>query len=1049
MIDFFINRPIFAWVIAIVTMLVGLLAILTLPVSQYPPIAPPAISVLASYRGASAKTTDNTVTQIIEQKMTGLDNLLYFSSNSDSDGGGVLTFNFEPGTNPDIAWAQVQNKLETAKSILPDPVQQTGVRVVKSTANKLMIVGLVCEDNSMTGDDLRDYASTNIENVLSRVQGVGEVMALGAQYAMRIWLNPDRMVGYHLTPSDIKEALKIYNVQISAGQIGGLPALPDQMLNATINIQDMLQTPEQFGEIPLRINEDGSILRLRDVARIEIGAESYAMDSAYNGHPSAGLIIRLASGANALDTSNAVKAQMEELSRYFPKGIKVTYPYETAPFVSVAIKEVFKTLFMAIILVFLVMFVFLGNIRATLIPTIAVPVVLLGTFAVLRFADMSINMLTMFAMVLAIGLLVDDAIVVIENVERIMHDEGLPPKEATKKSMKQIIGALIGIGLVLAVIFLPMAFFGGSTGVIYRQFSITIITAMLLSVIVAIILTPSLCATMLKPITKGHEAAEEGFFLFRPFLLWFDRTFYRARDRYQAIVNRILHRGWGYVIIYLIIVACTGLLFFQLTTGYLPDEDQGMLMVQVQLPPGATVTQTRKVMQLVQHHFLVEQEHAVESCMWVAGYSVAGAGQNSGMAFIKLKDWSLRKHPDQKVDAVIQKSMAAFSRCKEALIFAFAPPAVIELGQAKGFDLELQDRGGLGHAQLMAAKDQLLQMARQNPVLANVRFNGLDDRTEYNIRIDWERAGALGVSEAAINDMLATSWGGAYVNDFLNAGRVKRVYIQGDAPYRMKPEDLNRWYVRNNVGTMVPFSAFAKGEWSYGPPSLHRYNGFPSVEILGEPAPGHSTGEAMKAIEEIVHKMPSGIGYEWTGLSLQERMASSQAPLLYAFSVLVIFLCLAALYESWTIPFSILLVLPLGVFGAVLFTKFRGLTNDVYFQIGLLTTMGLTAKNAILIVQFAREQMAEGAGLIEASLEASKLRLRPILMTSFALIFGVLPLAITKGAGAGAQNSIGTSVVGGMLAATVIAIFYIPLFFVIITKLFKREYRIKSTGGKQ
>jgi len=1048
MIDFFIDRPIFAWVIAIVVMLVGILAILTLPVSQYPPIAPPAISVMGSYRGASAKTTDNTVTQIIEQKMTGLDNLIYFSSDSDSDGRGSLTLYFEPGTNPDIAWAQVQNKLETAKSLLPDPVQQTGVRVFKSTANILMIVGLVCDDNSLTGDDLRDYASSNIENVLSRVQGVGEVMALGSQYAMRIWLNPDKMIGYNLTPSDIREALKTYNVQVSAGQIGGLPALPDQMLNATINVQDMLQTPEQFEDIPIRINKNGSIVRLRDVARIEIGAESYSMESAYNGYPSAGLIIRLASGANALDTSNAVKAKMEELSRYFPKGIKVTYPYETAPFVSVAIKEVFKTLFMAIVLVFLVMFVFLGNIRATLIPTIAVPVVLLGTFGVLRFAGMSINMLTMFAMVLAIGLLVDDAIVVIENVERIMHDEGLPPKEATKQSMRQIIGALIGIGVVLAAIFLPMAFFGGSTGVIYRQFSITIITAMLLSVVVAVILTPSLCATMLKPIVKGHEAAEEGFFLFRPFLLWFDRSFYRVRDKYQAIVAKILHRGWGYVIIYLIIVACTGLLFFQLATGYLPDEDQGMLMVQVQLPSGATAAQTRKVMQAVQHHFLIEQKEAVESCMWVTGFSVAGAGQNSGMAFIKLKDWNLRKHPDLKVDAVIKKSMAALSKRRDALIFAFAPPAVIELGQAKGFDLELQDRGGVGHAQLMAAKDQLLQMAKQNPALANVRFNGMDDKAEYNIKVDWERAGALGISEAAINDMLATAWGGAYVNDFLNAGRVKRVYIQGDTPYRMNPDDLHHWYVRNNAGNMVPFSAFATGEWTYGSPSLHRYNGFPSVEILGEPAPGHSTGEAMKIIEEIIHKLPPGIGYEWTGLSLQERMSSNQAPLLYAFSILVIFLCLAALYESWTIPFSILLILPLGVFGAVLLTKLRGLSNDVYFQIGLLTTMGLTAKNAILIVQFAREQMAQGVGLMEATIEGSKLRFRPILMTSFALIFGVLPLAISTGAGAGAQNAIGTSVVGGMLAATVIAIFYIPLFFVIVTKLFKKEFRIKSIRRK-
>ncbi|MFA5646372.1 MAG: efflux RND transporter permease subunit [Candidatus Ratteibacteria bacterium] len=1043
MIRYFIDRPIFAWVIAISIMLAGLLAVTTLPVSQYPSIAPPAISINAPYPGASAKTIENTVTQILEQKMTGLDNLLYFSSSSDSGGYGSLTLNFEPGTDPDISWAKVQNQLELAKPLLPQPVQQLGLSAYKATRNIFMIVGIISEDGSMDGTDLMDYLSSNIENILSRVEGVGEIMSFGGQYAMRIWLNPDKMVAYNLTPSDIKLALKSYNVQVSAGQIGSLPAVKDQQLNVTVNVQDMLQTPEEFGNIPLRINTDGSLIHLKDIARIEIDAESYEAEAFYNGKPMGAMIIRLASGANALDTSRAVKAKMAELELYFPSGMKVIYPYETTPFVSVAIKEVVKTLFAAIVLVFLVIFLFLGNFRATLIPTIAVPVVLLGTFAVLQYTGMSINMLTMFAMVLAIGLLVDDAIVVVENVERVMREEGLSPKEATKKSMDQITGALIGIGLVLAAVFGPMAFFGGSTGVIYRQFSVTIISAMLLSVVVALLLTPALCSTMLKPVQKGEESAATGFFLTRPFFLWFNRVFGKLREWYQKTVGYILAKKFFFILAYLIIVATTAYLFLRLPTSYLPDEDQGILMTQISLPPGAPLDRTLVTIDEVRQYFLTTHPDAVESVMTVAGFSMAGRGQNSGMAFIKLKDWDLRNRPNLKVDAISQRAMMELMQRRDAMIFTFAPPAIVELGSSSGFDFQLQDRGGLGHDKLIEARNILLGMAAQHPSLAGVRPNGLEDLSEYNINIDWERAGMLGVPISEINDTLTTAWGGSYINDFINNGRVKRVYLKADADFRMSPEHLKKWYVRNQTGAMVPFSAFSSGEWTYGSPLLQRYNTFPSINIQGQAAPGKSTGEAMKAMEDIVAKLPSGIGFEWTGLSIQERMANKQAPALYAISVLVIFLCLAALYESWTIPFAILFILPLGIFGAVVTTKLRGLENDVYFQIGLLTTIGLTAKNAILIVQFAKERIEHGIDLITATLEAARLRLRPIVMTSLAFIFGVFPLAINTGAGAAAQNAIGTGVIGGMLSATLIAVFYIPLFFVLITRLFNGKVRQK------
>jgi hydrophobe/amphiphile efflux-1 (HAE1) family protein len=1039
MVNFFIDRPIFAWVVAIVMMLAGLLAIKTLPVSQYPPVAPPAISVDAFYPGASAKTVENTVTQIIEQKMTGLDRLLYMSATSDSAGHGSVTLTFQPGTDPDAAWAKVQNKLELAKPLMPQVVQQMGISVTKSTKNIFMILSITSTDGSMNAEDLRDYLASNVENVISRVEGVGEVMSFGTQYAMRIWLNPDRMVGYHITPDDIRQAVKAYNAQISAGQAGGLPAVKGQQLNVTVNVQELLQTPEQFGAIPLRTNPDGSTIRLRDVARTELGTESYESDTRLNGNPAAGMLIRLASGANALDTSTLIKAKLNELSPFFPAGVHVDYPYETTPFVSVAIAEVIKTLIEAVVLVFLVMLLFLGNFRATLIPTIAVPVVLLGTFAILQYVGMSINMLTMFAMVLAIGLLVDDAIVVVENVERIMHEEGLSPLEATRKSMGQITGALVGIGLVLSAVFGPMAFFGGSTGIIFRQFSFTLITAMMLSVVVALVLTPSLCVSFLKPVQKGHEAAETGWKVTRPFFLWFDRFYNKINAIFVAQLGRVLSKWLRYGAIYGLIVIGMGVLFMRMPTSFLPEEDQGILMTIVQLPAGSTMEQTQKVMTEVQQHFQVDQKDAVQSCMTVAGFSVAGRGQNNGMAFIKLKDWHLRNRSELKAESVVSRAMRAFSTRRDAMVFAFAPPAILELGNATGFDFQLQDRGGVGHGKLMEARNQLLGMAAQNPALKAVRPNGLDDQPEYNVRLNQDRAGALGVPLPAISDTLASAWGGSYVNDFINRGRVKRVYMQADAPFRMQLEDLDKLYVRNTKGAMVPFSAFSTGEWSYGSPNLQRYNSFPSVNIQGEPARGKSTGEAMLAMEEIASKLPPGIGFEWTGLSYQERQSGAQAPALYAISILVIFLCLAALYESWSIPFSVLLVLPLGVFGAVLATWGRGLSSDVYFQIGLLTTLGLTAKNAILIVQFAQEQMAQGVGLLDAALEASRLRLRPILMTSLAFTFGVLPMAISTGAGAAAQNAIGTGVVGGMLSATFIAIFYIPLSFVLVSQLFKKK----------
>ncbi len=1053
---FFLARPVFAWVIAIILMTAGGLAIYNLPISQYPPIAPPAIAIDSFFPGASGETVENTVTQIIEQKMTGLDDMLYLSGTSSSSGASRVELTFAPGTDPDVAWSKVQNKLQLAMASLPDVVQRSGVKVSKSTRNYLMIVGLISEDGSMDGNDLRDYAQSNLEKILSRVPGVGEVMNFGSQYAMRVWVNPDRLISYNLTMEDVIMALRAYNVEVSAGQFGGAPAIKGQRLNASIIVQHLLQTPEEFAAIPIRTNPDGSVVRIKDVARTALGTERSDIIARYNGKPAAAMAIRQAAGANALDTADAVRAKVEEMSRYFPPGMKVIYPYDTTPFTRVAIDEVVKTLIEAILLVFVVMYLFMGTLRATLIPTIAVPVVLLGTFGILGLFGFSINMLTMFAMVLAIGLLVDDAIVVVENVERLMAEEGLSPREATAKSMEEITSALIGIGLVLSAVFGPMAFFPGSTGVIYRQFSVTVISSMLLSVVVALVLTPVLCATMLKPIPKGHEPADGAIRFLRPFFRWFDRTFFRVRDLYVRLVGRVLAKKLRYLFLFVLIVVGMGYLFQQMPTSYIPDEDQGILMVMAMLPSGSTLEQSAAVMRKVEKYFLEQEKEGVESLITVAGMSFGGEGQNMALGFVKLKDWKLRQRPDLKVKAIAGRAMGAFSQMKEGLVYAFPPPPVIELGMGTGFDLQLLDRGGLGHEKLMAARNQLLGMAAQDPRLVRVRPNGMNDVAEYHIDVDWDKAGALGIPIKSIHNTIAAAFGSAYVNDFIQAGRIKKVYAQVDAPYRMLPQDLKKLYVRNSMGKMVPFSSFASGRWATGSPKLERFNAFPSINLWGEPAPGHSTGEAMAAMEELISKLPQGIGYDWTGLSYQERQGGSMAGLLYAFSIFAIFLCLAALYESWPIPIAILLCMPLGVIGGVVAASQRGMPNDVYFQIGLLITLGLTTKNAILIVQFARAKVDEGLGLVDATLDAAKQRLRPIIMTSLAFGFGVLPLALSTGAGSGAQRAIGTGVIGGVVTSTLLVILFAPLFYVMIYKAMGKHRKSvtmkhveeNTTGGK-
>ncbi|MKB03976.1 hydrophobe/amphiphile efflux-1 family RND transporter [Salmonella enterica subsp. enterica] len=1036
MANFFIRRPIFAWVLAIILMMAGALAIMQLPVAQYPTIAPPAVSISATYPGADAQTVQDTVTQVIEQNMNGIDNLMYMSSTSDSAGSVTITLTFQSGTDPDIAQVQVQNKLQLATPLLPQEVQQQGISVEKSSSSFLMVAGFVSDNPNTTQDDISDYVASNIKDSISRLNGVGDVQLFGAQYAMRIWLDANLLNKYQLTPVDVINQLKVQNDQIAAGQLGGTPALPGQQLNASIIAQTRLKDPEEFGKVTLRVNTDGSVVHLKDVARIELGGENYNVVARINGKPASGLGIKLATGANALDTATAIKAKLAELQPFFPQGMKVVYPYDTTPFVKISIHEVVKTLFEAIILVFLVMYLFLQNIRATLIPTIAVPVVLLGTFAVLAAFGYSINTLTMFGMVLAIGLLVDDAIVVVENVERVMMEDNLSPREATEKSMSQIQGALVGIAMVLSAVFIPMAFFGGSTGAIYRQFSITIVSAMALSVLVALILTPALCATLLKPVSAEHHEKKSGFFG------WFNTRFDHSVNHYTNSVSGIVRNTGRYLIIYLLIVVGMAVLFLRLPTSFLPEEDQGVFLTMIQLPSGATQERTQKVLDQVTHYYLNNEKANVESVFTVNGFSFSGQGQNSGMAFVSLKPWEERSGEENSVEAVIARATRAFSQIRDGLVFPFNMPAIVELGTATGFDFELIDQGGLGHDALTKARNQLLGMVAKHPdLLVRVRPNGLEDTPQFKLDVDQEKAQALGVSLSDINETISAALGGYYVNDFIDRGRVKKVYVQADAQFRMLPGDINNLYVRSANGEMVPFSTFSSARWIYGSPRLERYNGMPSMELLGEAAPGRSTGEAMSLMENQASQLPNGIGYDWTGMSYQERLSGNQAPALYAISLIVVFLCLAALYESWSIPFSVMLVVPLGVVGALLAASLRGLNNDVYFQVGLLTTIGLSAKNAILIVEFAKDLMEkEGRGLIEATLEASRMRLRPILMTSLAFILGVMPLVISRGAGSGAQNAVGTGVMGGMLTATLLAIFFVPVFFVVVKRRFNRHH---------
>jgi len=1029
---FFIDRPIFAWVIALVIMLGGALAILKLPITQYPNIAPPAIQISVTYPGASAQTVQDTVVQVIEQQLNGLDGLRYISSVSNSDGSLQITVTFEQGTDPDIAQVQVQNKLQLATPMLPEEVQRQGIRVVKYQVNFMMILGLVSTDGRMSGFDMGNYIISNLQDPISRTKGVGDFQVFGSQYAMRIWLDPEKLNSYQLTPQDVVDAVSAQNVQVSSGQLGGLPSSKGVQLNATVIGKTRMRTADEFREILLKVNRDGSQIRLKHVAEVGLSAENFSISAKYNGMPAAGMALRLAPGANLLESVKAVRETVANLEPYLPEGVEVVFPYETAPMVSASIEAVVHTLFEAIVLVFLVMYLFLQNFRATLIPTLAVPVVLLATFGVLFAFGFTINVMTMFAMVLAIGLLVDDAIVVVENVERIMAEEGLSPREATRKSMGQIAGALVGIGLVISAVFLPMAFFGGSAGVIYQQFAITIISAMTFSVLIALVFTPALCATLLKPIAKGEHHERRGFFG------WFNRTFERGANGYQRSVGGILARRWRSMLIYLLLIGGVAFLFEKLPGSFLPNEDQGTLFVQVQLPPNSSAERTEAVLEEARDYLLKEESASVASVFTVNGFNFAGRGQSSGLLFVSLKPFAER--PGQDVFALAGRAAQRYGQIKDAMVIPVVPPAVREMGNASGFDIYLQDYAGLGHEAVMEARNQFLGMARQDPRLTMVRANGKDDEAQYQVTIDDEKARALQVSIADINNTMSVAWGSAYVNDFIDRGRVKRVYVQGKQDARLAPEDFDKWYVRNAEGRMVPFSAFASGQWIYGSPKLERYNGIASVEVLGQPASGYSTGDAMAAVASIAAQLPPGIGIAWTGLSYEERAAGSQAPALYALSLLIVFLCLAALYESWSVPFSVLLVVPLGVLGAVAATLGRGLSNDVFFQVGMLTTMGLAAKNAILIVEFAKDlHEQQGRTLLQAAIEAARLRLRPIIMTSIAFALGVLPLAIATGPGSGSQHSIGTGVLGGTLAATFLAIFFVPLFYVIVTKVFERK----------
>jgi multidrug efflux pump len=1031
---FFIERPIFAIVIAILIMLGGCLSIFGLPVEQYPPVAPPTVQISTTYPGASATTVQNTVVQVIEQQMSGLDNLLYLASTSDDTGQSTTTLTFATGTNPDIAQVQVQNKLQLAVPLLPAQVQQSGVRVTKSTNSFLMVMGFVSTDNSMNKFDISNYVVSHVQDPISRVNGVGNMNVFGTQYAMRIWLDPAKLNSYSLTPTDVTAAITAQNVQISGGQLGGTPSVNSQQLNATITESTLLRTPEDFGSILLKVQADGSQVRMRDVARIGLGAENFNVDNKYNGQPASGIGIQLAPGANALETANAVRARIAELQPYFPHGLKVVYPNDVTPFVKISIEEVVKTLIEGIVLVFLVMYLFLQNFRATLIPSITVPVVLLGTFGVMSALGFTINTLSMFGMVLAIGLLVDDAIVVVENVERVMHDEGLSPLEATRKAMSQIGSALVGVAVVLSAVFVPMAFSAGTVGAIYREFSLTIISSMVLSVFVALSLTPALCAMLLKPASEDHYE-KKGFFG------WFNRYFDKGRDKYEHGVGHVIFRSGRWLLIYAAVLGAVALMFLRLPTSFLPDEDQGFIYVQVQTPPGATQERTGAVLDEVSAYLLAKESSMVDATFMVNGNNAFGRGQNQGQIFVRLKDWSERTASDQSAAALSARIAKHFAGYKDALVTPTSPPPIRGLGTAAGFDFELEDRGGLGHEALAKARDQLLTLAKQDPMLSGLRFAGQQDNPTFKVNIDREKAAALGVNASDVDQAFSVLWGSRYVNNFLDTdNRIKKVYVQADAQYRMNPEDLQQLYLRNSSGTMVPFSSFATTEWTYGPPQLQRYNGVEAMEIQGQAAAGRSSGEAMLAMENLARQLPSGIGFEWTGVSMQQQQSGSQAPLLYGISILVVFLSLAALYESWTIPLSVILVVPIGVLGALAATGLRGLPNDVFFQVALLTTIGLSAKNAILIVEFARELQAKGMAAKDAAIEAARLRMRPIVMTSMAFVLGVLPLALAHGAGSASQIAIGTGVIGGMMTATFLATFMIPMFFVVVSdKLSRRK----------
>lgn len=1055
MAQFFIHRPIFAWVIALVVMLAGVLSLTTMPVAQYPTIAPPVVTIAATYPGASAQTVENTVTQIIEQQMNGLDGLRYISSNSAGNGQASINLNFEQGIDPDIAQVQVQNKLQSATALLPEDVQRQGVKVTKSGASFMQILAFYSPDGSLSGADINDYVNSNISEPLSRVAGVGELQVFGGQYAMRIWLDPAKMNSLQVTPSDIAAAIRAQNAQVAVGQLGGAPSVQGQVLNATVNAQSMLQTPEQFKNIFLKNTSSGAQVRLSDVARVELGSDNYQFDSKFNGKAAGGVAIKLATGANALDTAAAVEERLKQLRPNYPEGLKDELAFDTTPFIELSIKSVVKTLIEAIILVFIVMFLFLQNWRATIIPTMAVPVVVLGTFAVINMFGFSINTLTMFAMVLAIGLLVDDAIVVVENVERVMVEEHLDPVAATEKSMKQISGALVGITSVLTAVFVPMAFFAGTTGVIYRQFSITLVTAMILSLIVALTFTPALCATLL----KQHDANKpESNNIFARFFRWFNSSFEKLSVKYQGGVNRMTHHKVFSGVVYLLVIAGLVGLYKALPSSFLPDEDQGVVMTLVQLPPSASLERTDKVITTMTDYFMNKEKEHVESIFTVSGFSFTGVGQNAGLAFIKLKDWSERTTPESQIGAIIQRGMSLNMIKDASYIMPLQLPAMPELGVSAGFDIQLKDASGQGHEKLIAARNAILGMAAQDKRLAGVRPNGQEDTPQYQINIDQAQAGAMGVSIADINTTMSMAWGGSYINDFVDRGRVKKVYVQGEANARMMPEDLNKWYVRNSSGTMVPFSAFATGEWTYGSPRLERYNGVSSVNIQGTPAPGVSSGDAMLAMEEIIGKLPSmglqGFDYEWTGLSLEERDSGNQTGPLLVLSMLIVFLCLAALYESWSIPVSVLLVVPLGILGAFALTWLGmiikgdpNLSFNIYFQVAIVAVIGLSAKNAILIVEFAKELQEQGEDLFDATLHAAKMRLRPIIMTTLAFGFGVLPLALSTGAGAGSQHSVGFGVLGGVISSTLLGIFFIPVFFVWIRSIFK--YKPKKQNNQE